>query len=340
LRFALNAKNHIILGAELPASAQPTHLPGEPEPVGAPPRAAFTLSGNFTSNSYFFGNYLPTLLLVLYGMCWDMIYVNAKQMEPFFRLNAVTGASATDSLLCGYTNSNIFTTLRTSFTKRHGVIMFSTIVSILIKICTPLAAEAVYVGTNGTCTSTGDGSNCYPYLALRPWAAWTIEIVLIIIFLMVVPVTILISKRQSGIYSEATSIAGIAVLCQDHTLMDMTDQIQAQDDVLSNYRYKLGRFVANHQYGIHLFSSESDDTRQLDRQNRKESVLLTLRPYSLGLFWLSLVGLLVLIQYYYNISTVTGFERFMDSQGFGVRLMMTTIGVLIKLYWTQLDGGM
>ncbi|KAH6723420.1 hypothetical protein BKA61DRAFT_648571 [Leptodontidium sp. MPI-SDFR-AT-0119] len=48
-------------------------------------------------------------------------------------------------------------------------------------------------------------------------------------------------------------------------------------------------------------------------------------------------GLLALISYYHWTSADTGFERFMDSQGFGVRFMMTGLGVAVKLFWSGID---
>jgi len=48
-------------------------------------------------------------------------------------------------------------------------------------------------------------------------------------------------------------------------------------------------------------------------------------------------GLLTLITYYYWTSGTTGFESFMDSQGFGIRFMMTFVGVVIKTIWGNID---
>lgn len=48
-------------------------------------------------------------------------------------------------------------------------------------------------------------------------------------------------------------------------------------------------------------------------------------------------GLLTLITYYYWTSGTTGFESFMDSQGFGIRFMMTVVGVVIKTIWGNID---
>jgi hypothetical protein len=50
-------------------------------------------------------------------------------------------------------------------------------------------------------------------------------------------------------------------------------------------------------------------------------------------------GILTIVTYYHQSSAKTGFERFMDSQGFGVRFMMTAVGVLLKSLWSTIDQG-
>jgi hypothetical protein len=52
-----------------------------------------------------------------------------------------------------------------------------------------------------------------------------------------------------------------------------------------------------------------------------------------------LTGLGVLILYYRFVGTSSAFESFMDSQSFGVHFLMTSIGVILKLYWTSLEKG-
>lgn len=46
---------------------------------------------------------------------------------------------------------------------------------------------------------------------------------------------------------------------------------------------------------------------------------------------------MVLILYYRFVGTPSGFETFIDSQSVGVRLMMTTVGVVIRSYWTLVE---
>ncbi|KAM7214106.1 hypothetical protein V8F06_010545 [Rhypophila decipiens] len=51
------------------------------------------------------------------------------------------------------------------------------------------------------------------------------------------------------------------------------------------------------------------------------------------LFLILLVGLLILILYYEMILEDSSFERFMDSQSFGVRLLFTSLGTIVSLFW-------
>ena len=55
-------------------------------------------------------------------------------------------------------------------------------------------------------------------------------------------------------------------------------------------------------------------------------------------------GLLAMISYYHwtgenSAGQSTAFETFMDSRGFGVRFMMSAVGVVVKLLWSRIDTG-
>jgi hypothetical protein len=62
--------------------------------------------------------------------------------------------------------------------------------------------------------------------------------------------------------------------------------------------------------------------------------------YYLAAF-LVFAGLLTMIMYYffapYNQNHISAFEKYMDSQGSGVRFMMTALGVVVKLFWSNID---
>jgi len=50
-------------------------------------------------------------------------------------------------------------------------------------------------------------------------------------------------------------------------------------------------------------------------------------------FLLAIIGFLILLLYYELTSTNSPFERFMNSQGIGVRALFTSLGIIISLFW-------
>jgi hypothetical protein len=79
--------------------------------------------------------------------------------------------------------------------------------------------------------------------------------------------------------------------------------------------------------------------KALETAELKPSRHSVLNPIVILLVLFILAGLVILIIYYHLVGTPSGFESFMDSQSMGVRFLMTTIGVLIKTYWTSLERG-
>lgn len=79
--------------------------------------------------------------------------------------------------------------------------------------------------------------------------------------------------------------------------------------------------------------------KALETAELKPSRHSVLNPIVILLVLFILAGLVILIIYYHLVGTPSGFESFMDSQSMGVRFLMTTIGVLIKTYWTSPERG-
>lgn len=62
---------------------------------------ASTANG-FTFTENFLYRYLPTIVIVLYGMAWSWIDLDVKRLEPWFQLAQSGGVSAEKSLLLNY----------------------------------------------------------------------------------------------------------------------------------------------------------------------------------------------------------------------------------------------
>lgn len=121
--------------------------------------------------------------------------------------------------------------------------------------------------------------------------------------------------------------------------------VNVNTDVESGFAAKVARVGNKGRYKLVvgsesnlLATSETASMNSTRSRGAKVWWVIKEKLYYVAAFIL-LGGLLALISYYHWTSADTGFERFMDSQGFGVRFMMTGLGVAVKLFWSGIDQG-
>jgi hypothetical protein len=106
--------------------------------------------------------------------------------------------------------------------------------------------------------------------------------------------------------------------------------------------------------GLHIekqscYQRNGSEERLNDQGGAKKNIFLRTKS-KISRFWRTveeklyyvvifvlLGGLLGLITYYRSGGHDTPFEAFMDSSGFGARFMMTSLGVVVKLSWSNID---
>ena len=168
-------------------------------------------------------------------------------------------------------------------------------------------------------------------------------------------------QYNTGVSAEPFSIAGIATLFHHQHVLN---QFRAAGRCSS--KAELYKALANYRYGLDFYMDQMGRMRYglvpLDQlPHRLEDNLngdpdpvafngTDVRMYrnlqwgyphlasSLGLICL-LLGLSTVIVYYKITDYDSGFEHFMDSQGFGVRFLFTFVGVIIKFYWNMIFEG-
>jgi hypothetical protein len=183
-------------------------------------------------------------------------------------------------------------------------------------------------------------------------------------------------RRESGVYGEPLSIGGLATLFHSSPLLRGFREIDSHvsnselKKILAGQRYKIGeymtadyrrcygllsadsesgfiinahrskqgpyRLVEGSESAVDLVESGSSKRKQLSQiWARKKDKLLYI-----GILILN-IGMLTLISYYHwsEGDIHHGFEKFMDSSSFGVRFMMTVLGVVLKLFWSNIDQG-
>lgn len=249
---------------------------------------------------------------------------------------------------------------------------WSSLISIAVLALAPLAAEAWFVSLSGEC-----GPNLPPCPAtwgIYPLLARIIEGILAFIAILLSFMIILGLRRESGVFSEPLSIAGLTSLFYNSPLLKGFREIDSRvnnkqlNEILQGKRYGISGFRSwdgKDCYGILPADPDSEaGFAAVGRGGKKGAYSLVDGADDFGIPFQALEadekvgvwervkgtllyvvvalitgGLLALIAYYHWSSGETGFEFFMDSQGFGVRFMMAAVGVLLKTLWSSIDQG-
>ncbi|KAL8792874.1 MAG: hypothetical protein Q9195_004516 [Heterodermia aff. obscurata] len=331
------------------------------------------------AREYFIGAFLPTILAVLFSAPWPLLTSALQEMEPFYQLQELQGVPASKSLLLDYKSSiNVIATFN-AMRRGHFAVWWSGLISLAILLLAPLASEAVFIGFigQGVCTATSGRSACTtPRLSVYPVAARAIQGILAVVIVLTLALIIAISRRKSGVYANPLSIASIATLFQNQYLIEEIRRLnpftldpKLLKAALEGQRYRLGSYKemdGDHSYGLmvcqsSIFIRDGDGLVQSHDGKKYASVAVTglddnphprhhakskmmsstvfIHPIAVVIYGILVAGLEVLVLYYNQTGGDTAFERFMDSNSFGVSFLFTAVGVGVKLYWTLLDDG-
>lgn len=72
----------------------------------------------FSVGQIFLSRYLPTILVVLYGMSISIIDLDIKRLEPWYSLSTGDTSSGTSPLLCRYDTDFVLTVMAKAFRRR------------------------------------------------------------------------------------------------------------------------------------------------------------------------------------------------------------------------------
>lgn len=333
----------------------------------APERKTFV-----TAKEYVLGAFVPTFIAVLFSIPWHLLASAIKEMEPFYQLQRPDGATAENSIALDYRASiNIVATVN-AIRKGHFLVWWSGLVSLVVLVVAPLSSETVFIGFDGKCTATSGRDACSPSLSVYPTAARVLQGMLAFIAILTLALMIAILRARSGVYANPLSIAGLSTLFQNSHAVEnfrrlnpyctSSKMIRA---ALQGYRYRVDFYLDDDGvscYGLVIFHQEPDVAQINSRTSfhggkKYATVAVTavqehvrlkgqrtissffVHPAAIVAFALFVTGLEILVIYYNKTGGDTGFEKFMDSQSFGVGFLFTAIGVMLKMYWSLLDDG-
>lgn len=325
-----------------------------------------------TPQEYIIGAFVPTILAVVYSIPWHLLTSAIQEIEPFYQLQRPEGVTAQNSIALDYRASiNVIATF-SAITKGHFLVWWSGLISLLVLVLAPIASQTVFIAFTGSCTATSGRQACIPELSVYPVAARVLQGILAFIAVLTIALAAAIKRGKSGLYANPLSIAGLATLFQNEYVVESfrrlnpycpsSKMIRAS---LQGHRFRMTSYVNNDgssSYGLVMCYEDPATVQTTDqtafrggkkyasvavdavdehiplRRQRTVSDFF-IHPVAIVAFALFVAGLQALIVYYNNTSDDTAFERFMDSQSFGVGFLFTALGVMLKLYWCLLDDG-
>ena len=325
-----------------------------------------------TPYEYIVGGFLPTIIAVIYSIPWYMLASALQEIQPFYQLQSPDGVTAEDSIGLGYRTSIVVVATFTAMRKGHHLVWWSGLISTVNLFIAPLATGTVFIGFTGICTASSGRSACFPTLSVYPIAARVLQALLALIALLTLVIAVAVLRKRSGVYANPLSIAGLATLFQNQQVIEDFRRLNPYysssrmiKSALRENRYQLGPYVDDDGTKSYGFKKCYGDVASMDpnyqtsfRKGKKYASVavapvedhgspkktrtlssLFLSPITIVGFGILVIGLETLVIYYNRTGGNTGFERWMDSQSFGVSFTFTAVGVILKLYWTLLDEG-
>lgn len=305
--------------------------------------------------------YLPTVVAVLMKLVWSIVFASTKMMEPFYLLSGEGGASAKDSLVADYLISTLSLDGIRNLFAGHPVVILASLTYICISVLPALATQSTTIRAIGICYSATGQSHCQPKWELNITYARVLQGVLSVTVLLIVGMMVLSARRQSGVFSNPSSIASMSsLLSNDEFIAEIRKVPQdasrsSSRSCLDAFTFKLARYATvdgHSRYGIvkiknpsHSLKPDTCDqhkclarsntspheyTVSKDRSSISNSFLIDV------IFLLAVLGLLSTTVAYYLVHGDNGFNNFFNSHPLRTFVLTLTASILDGR-WKQLE---
>lgn len=317
-----------------------------------------------SKGEYFVGFFLPTLLAVMLTIPIRMIDLAAKQLQPWHAMTHYKGALAEDSLCLRTGGIYGITSSVRSLAGGQALVFLTTLLTLCSIFLVPLSAEAVSLKLHGSCSKT-DFRGCAMTLGVFLVPARATMALLGFMVILMLLIAFVLGRWRSGVTTNPWAVASIAALSTNPGVRAAFSTLptgrggkithQQLVAALDGKTFKLGYFFDHNgvlDYGIvvhndgDVIGGKSDavtsvsskspietDIPQTSSKAEHHLPFLMLSYTGRVAFLLSLTGTMVLILYYNNTGGDSEFERFMNTQNFGVRSLFALVGVCITFFW-------
>lgn len=275
--------------------------------------------------AYFTWKYAPTIILLSYGILWQISDFEVKRLEPYYQLSRPTGATAAESLNMDYlTFLSYLIPIRAA---RHGqwAVLLSSLATLVSGSLVPvLQSASVKMYPDKDERKEGD----FKYVRIVP--VWSRLMTAALGMVALCGILLLFRlQRKSGLLSDPKGIAGVATMAtQSHILQDFQGLDTAPQRVIHKQ-------LANRRYILHKSSLWQGEYIRNDRTEEvtekfecPHPLMLTLKggiPYISSMIIVTILLPIFLFQPKANVVT----EK--------IPFLLTAIGTTIKLLWGTLE---
>ena len=285
---------------------------------------SFTRAAEVTSLEWFTWKYLPTMVLLLYGIMWQAVDFECRRLEPYYQLSRHEGALAAESLNMDY--MTFFSYLIPFKAFRHGqwAVVLSSFATIFSSALIPVLSNGA-VNVNPDRDQRAPGS--VKWITFDPVWSRIMEVALLLVAVAGIWLVFQL-RRKSGLQSDPKGVAGIAALAtRSHILNDFRGlDTSSHNDIHRNLKRR--RYILHKSslwQGQYIMQTDKD--RDEPRQRNPHPLAL-----HLGVGIAYLVSLLVFIAMI-PILEFTPANIVTEKANW----FITLIAILIKLAWTNLE---
>lgn len=328
------------------------------------PPTTHTVVYYISPGQYFVGKFLPTAIASFIAILVRTLSTNAKIFQPWHALTHDRGAFGRDSI-CLQTGGwqSIVMSVR-SLSSGEAVVFLANILLLSSAVLVPISAEAIALDLRGNGCKKGASTakGCAWVLSASAPASKATIALLVLMSVTVILLIVLLRMWRLGVYTNPRSICTIASLLLNQearqlvagTKMSLSEQ---DKNFVKDSNFKLGHFQhinGRREYGIIALDDLNGAEFRDQHKSRSETVPVNSRLENNGpsksqhyvpFFMLRCLGrlvllftvcsVLVLVLYYSQTGGDTAFERFLDSDSFGVRFLFTSFGVVISFFWSS-----
>jgi hypothetical protein len=335
----------------LPSIVSPAHVVnGKPVATSVNSSGTFyihsdgsiTIPPQITYSQYLIVSFLPLFIAIFYSIPWRIVENTIRSMEPIYQLQqSPANGNSSDPINLDYESSWTIILPFRAYSRKHFTVLWTSLVSVLLLIVAPLGSQVMIISEIDSYLCTESGRTLCDFWGIYPDLARITEVLLGFIAAFTVFLIVSGWNRKTGVYSEPLSIIGLAVLYRQSCALSGFQDIDSETRNLS-----LRRLPTQQRSG--KGSSAPDDAAHntsvgrflISTKATSKLICTLLQDRLLYLSALALLtGLLGVVAAYYETAADTGFNRFMNSEGFGVRFFMTAVGTGVNLLWSRIDTG-